>query len=136
MSQHERELNRIRHKRYVAANQEKVYTKSRNWLLAHPKQRMLNSARQRAKKKELEFTLVADDIIIPEYCPITGLRLVPGVGAQCDSSPSLDRVDDSQGYTPNNVRVISYKGNRWKSNMTREDLQRLYDYVFTGQTRI
>jgi hypothetical protein len=39
------------------------------------------------------------------------------------NSPSLDRIDSSKGYTPDNIWVISNKANSIKSNATVEELE-------------
>jgi len=41
-----------------------------NWKY-QPTVAMLSNSRQRAKKAGLEHTITIDDIIIPDYCPVT-----------------------------------------------------------------
>jgi hypothetical protein len=82
-------------------------------------------ARERAAKLGREFTIEVADIKIPEACPLLGIPLKPGIGAngaQSGSSPSLDRIDSSRGYTPDNVWTISLKANRMKSDATFAEL--------------
>lgn len=40
--------------------------------------RLLDNARRRAKKKGLECTIDSSDITIPEFCPITGIKIEYG----------------------------------------------------------
>lgn len=51
-----------------------------------------------------------------------------GKGNHWDS-PSLDRVDNSVGYTVVNTRVICMACNSSKGNLTVESLRRLLRYV-------
>ena len=46
-------------------------------------------------------------------------------GVLGDDSPSLDRIVSSLGYVKGNIRVISYKANRVKSNATLEELRKV-----------
>ena len=88
--------------------------------------RLLENARRRAKKKSLEFSITLDDIIIPEYCPLLGIKLqLGGDGIFNMSSPSLDRIDNSQGYVKGNVAVISLKANKLKSDLSLDELRSL-----------
>ena len=48
-------------------------------------------------------------------------------GVLGDDSPSLDRIVSSLGYVKGNIRVISYKANRVKSNATLEELRKVYE---------
>ena len=92
---------------------------------------MLASARHRAKVKQLEFNITMEDIIIPDICPITLLpierervgRKGPGI-----NSPTLDRIDNSKGYIKGNIRVISYRANQKKSDLSLDEIKRLYEY--------
>jgi len=87
------------------------------------------SLRFGAKKRNLEFTITIDDIVIPEFCPILGIKLQRNKGMPKDNSISVDRIDNSKGYIKGNVYVISYKANRMKGSMTLEILEKLLEYM-------
>lgn len=76
-------------------------------------------AKARAKYDNMEFDLEISDIIIPEVCPYFKTPFIMG---DKQLAASLDRIDSSRGYTKDNVRVISYKANRMKSNATEQEL--------------
>lgn len=91
---------------------------------------MLSAARHRAKKLGLEFNLDISDIVIPQFCPITGLEL--GTSNQKGgepNSPTLDRIDNTKGYIKGNISVISKRANSAKSNMTLDQIERLIKYM-------
>lgn len=96
----------------------------------NPEKYILMEAKRRAKRLGLEFDLEVSDIIIPEYCPIVNIKLteVCNKGGAISSSPSLDRIDNNRGYLKDNVRVISRKANTCKSNLSLDDIKRLYNY--------
>jgi hypothetical protein len=79
-------------------------------------------ARDRAARYDREFDIEVSDIVVPEACPLLGIPIARGDGKQRDSSPSLDRIDSTRGYTPDNIWVISYKANRMKTNATFAEL--------------
>lgn len=83
---------------------------------------MLNAAKLRAKKKGLEFNLTKEDLVIPEICPILEVPFVYGTSKNYDYSPSLDRIDNSKGYTKDNVWIISNKANRMKNSSSLKEL--------------
>lgn len=90
---------------------------------------MLQGIKHRAKKTGRECTLVYTDIVIPPVCPILGIPLRRAEGRLDDFSPSLDRLDNDRGYTPDNVRVISWKANNIKSNATSAELRAIADWI-------
>lgn len=94
-----------------------------------PEKVLWSNARNRAKAKNIEFTLRVDDITMPAVCPVLGIPLVIGTGYAKDGSPSLDRVNPAKGYTPDNVRVISHKANTIKSNASIQDLRLVLAYM-------
>lgn len=95
----------------------------------------LCAAKHRAKVKGLDFDLEVKDIVIPETCPVLGIPLSKRKGEHpIENSPALDRVDNTKGYTKENVRVISYKANRYKSDMCIKDVQNLLHYMVTSPT--
>lgn len=60
-------------------------------------------------------------------CPVLGIPIFSGRGKQIDNSPNLDRIVPEKGYVPGNVRVISAKANRIKSNATAEELKLVWE---------
>lgn len=90
---------------------------------------MLRKIRSRAKSRGQEFTLTVEDIIIPKICPILGIPLCTSDGRADDASPSLDRLDNTKGYVPGNVNVISWKANQIKSNATVAELRAIADWM-------
>lgn len=76
--------------------------------------------RVRAKNASIEFALTHYDLTLPEVCPILGLRLVyaRGRGRANWDAPSVDRINPSKGYIPDNCRVISLRANALRSNCT------------------
>lgn len=88
--------------------------------------RLLAAAKERAKQKGLEFDITHSDIIIPDYCPVLGIKLERGNGR---TRPELDRRDNSRGYVKGNVFVISGRANRIKADASVEELQALLRYM-------
>lgn len=86
---------------------------------------MLYNAKYRAKVKGLEFDLQPDDIAIPETCPVFGTPLSKVGGRRTANSPSLDRKDNTKGYTLDNVWVISNRANLLKKDTTLDELRLL-----------
>lgn len=73
-------------------------------------------------KHGVPFSLVLEDIKVPEVCPILGIPLCPGVGRHGPGSPSIDRIVPSLGYVPENILVVSHRANQIKSNATPSEL--------------
>jgi hypothetical protein len=86
---------------------------------------LLKNANYRAKQKKLEFTLSLNDIKVPLLCPVFKIPLIPGGGL---SAPSLDRIDNSRGYTPDNIIVVSVKANNFKNSATIGELKQLIEF--------
>lgn len=95
---------------------------------------MLHNAKQRARKHGLDFSLVIEDIVIPDVCPVFETPLVRSTGTATDQSPTLDRIDSSRGYTRNNVIVISKRANTIKNSGTPDEHRRIYEFFSHHQT--
>ena len=93
------------------------------YLLSNPAKYLWTRAKHTAKKRELEFTITPEDIIIPTTCPFFGweLTFTPGQ-PRVNTTISIDRIDSSKGYIPGNVQVISWLANLMKTNATAEEL--------------
>lgn len=96
----------------------------KKWSKKCPESQLLRSARNRAKSKNMECTITQNDIHIPKLCPVFQVPLVKGT----EYAPSLDRIDNTKGYTPENVVVVSRKANVMKNNGSVEDLKMLVEY--------
>lgn len=94
---------------------------------------LFNAARYRARKSGIDFSIDICDVFIPEFCPILGVKLFKGTVENKDSSPSLDKIDNSVGYVKGNVRVISNLANQMKSRATKDQLikfaENIDDYI-------
>lgn len=90
--------------------------------------RLWGKSRKRAREAGIEFTLQVADIVVPDKCPILGVELMYDKGIN-DRKPSLDRIDSSKGYVPGNVRVISWRANYIKGELSPEQIERLYLYT-------
>lgn len=90
---------------------------------------LARNSRKRAKRENVEHSISWQDIEVPDHCPITGLELAQNIGVHRDNSYTLDRVDPSQGYVKGNVRVLSWRANKAKADLTVEQLEKLLKYM-------
>lgn len=97
-----------------------------------PEHRLWTAARDRHRRRGIPFTLTLKDIHIPEYCPVLGLRLEPGVDHFQSASPSLDRLNPDVGYVPGNVEVMSFRANALKKDASLEELKAVLQYMQKG----
>jgi hypothetical protein len=87
---------------------------------------MWERSKSRARKKGFEHTITYADIMIPDVCPLLGIPLIKSQSTgPNENSPSLDRIDSTKGYTPDNIWVISSKANTIKSNATVAELEQI-----------
>jgi hypothetical protein len=96
----------------------------KKWTKKCPESQLLRSARNRAKQKNMECTITQNDIHIPKICPVFKVPFVKGT----EYAPSLDRIDNTKGYTPENIVVVSRKANVMKNNGSVQDLKMLVEY--------
>jgi hypothetical protein len=95
---------------------------------------LLRAAKARSKKRGLMFTLVREDIEIPEFCPVLGIRLQVGYKAVVHSSPTIDRLIPQLGYVRSNIRVISFRANTIRGDATSEELEAVAAYAKSVET--
>jgi len=94
---------------------------------------LFRSARNGAKQRGLEFSITEEDLVVPEHCPIFGFKMEPG--GKRSTSPSVDRIDNTKGYIPGNVVVVSVKANHVKSDCSMEELKRLVEFYESLQKK-
>lgn len=84
---------------------------------------MFNGARRRARDRDLPFALTKEWIlnkVAAGKCELTGIAFVAGTGVFGPFSPSLDRIDNTRGYTPDNCRLILWSVNSMKGESSDE----------------
>jgi len=86
--------------------------------------KLWSDAKVRAARRGLDFTITLEDIAARwrSHCPLLRVQMSMSDGDR-DTSPSLDRIDSSRGYTPDNIWVISTRANRIKNNATLEEFE-------------
>ena len=93
---------------------------------------LYNRIKNSAQKRNIEFTLKISelyDLSFPITCPVLGIPMKFNRGKPQDDSYSIDRMDSSIGYTIDNIRVISYRANRLKSDATSTEIKKLAAYI-------
>lgn len=86
--------------------------------------RLLSGAKKRTQRSGLRFDLTVHDIpAIPDRCPVLDIALQCSSGRMSDASPSLDRIEPKRGYVSGNVRVISWRANRLRSDASAAELR-------------
>lgn len=91
---------------------------------------MVRNAKARALRNNMDFDITEEDITIPEICPYLKTRIITDHGGgRSGYGPSIDRVDNSKGYTKDNIEIISDKANKMKHNATKEELISFANYV-------
>lgn len=86
-------------------------------------------ARRRAKNHNIIFNIKISDVVVPEFCPVLGIKLKPTKNHLSDTSPTLDRIDPRLGYVKGNICVISNRANRIKSDGTIEEHEKIIQYI-------
>jgi hypothetical protein len=114
---------------WQVANKDRHYATVERWQGRQSVQRWLfRSAQLRASALGIPFTITEADIVVPEVCPVLGIRLVRHHrgGKGHDDSFSLDRVVPELGYVPGNIVVMSNRANRMKNNATPAEIEMLH----------
>ena len=93
--------------------------------------KLCSAAMQRAKNKNLPYNLNPDKLIIPKYCPVLNIPIIPFMSKKSASpcSPSIDRIDPTKGYTMDNIKIISHRANTLKNNATHNELRKVLAYI-------
>jgi hypothetical protein len=93
--------------RIRAQRRARLRTSDHAYFAAQLAKRFCGRAKASAKRYGVAFDLTPADIVVPERCSVLGLRLRVGFGRPGPDSPTLVRLDLTQGFVRGNVRVIS-----------------------------
>ncbi len=132
-------------KNYRTLNAEKERKKVREWRSANPEKRraqywrgedsrkrndwagtLLKNTRSSARGSDRVHAITKEDILRcfdrqNERCFYSGVKLDFNLVKHSPRYPSIDRIDSSKGYLPNNIVVASWWMNRAKFTYTAED---------------
>ena len=89
--------------------------------------KMLARAKSRAKKNNLAFNIELDDIVIPERCPLLGIKIESMEVRNSPNNPSRDKISPEKGYIKGNVWGISNRANTLKNDATLTEPKTLVD---------
>jgi len=132
---------REKHKQYVQLNKEAIRKHSREWKSKNRNtfdgaaNTILRAAKARAKIKKLDFNLDKDWVIkhlTKLKCGATGISLILEIDNRYSQSPfrpSIDRADNTKGYTKDNCQITSVIYNRTKSEYTHDDVLLMCKYL-------
>lgn len=122
-------------KNKISKDEKKVQHKNkyrRNWRKDNPERVLWLNARSRARKRGWEFNIDLEDVKIPQFCPVLGIKLSLEEGVRGDNNhrgPSIDRIDSTKGYIKGNIKIISWRANSLKKNGTIEEFERVLQYM-------
>ena len=111
-------LNNIRYKYICRACDYKII-KSKH--ISQPHVRLFHLAKRRAEKRNIEFSLTKD-LIKQKFpkdsiCPVTKKPFEYDVKNR-NQNPTIDRIDNTKGYTYDNIVIVSYIVNKIKNDLT------------------
>ncbi len=98
-----------------------------------------HSAKNRAQRSAIPFTITPEDVIVPDVCPILQIPLITdtdyifrtGHTSQLNlpNYPSIDRIIPELGYIKGNIAVISWRANNIKSDATLQELESVVKWM-------
>lgn len=150
-----RSCESARHRAYYKARPERSRLATDTWRKSNPEKVAAGNSRRRAEHfdkflfriakrraavRGLEFTITLQDVRIPEVCPVLGLVLSTDrqgrrKGFPLPFTPTLDRIDNTKGYVPGNVAVISWRANELKKDATLDELEKVLLWVRQQERR-
>lgn len=86
---------------------------------------IIRNSKYCAKRRNIEFNIKYTDFELPEFCPILGIKLEYGAGydGNAPQHATLDRIDNTKGYIPGNVMIVSRLANAMKNEASFNQLQ-------------
>jgi hypothetical protein len=108
---------------YYKSDKVSILAKNREWRESNVPFMLWSSAKRRANKRGTPFTITVEDVRAAwpsdGLCPVLGTAFKMGRGGGPEPlSPSLDAFVPILGYVPGNIRVISFRANHLKSDVT------------------
>ncbi len=127
---------RLRASKYYHANKEKVLKREaarrsqvdwsakckkyacENWAMKLMHSAILCSKRRGHPDPTIDEAWVLEQLLV---CPYLNVAIAPSLICRDPWAPSLDRIDNSKGYSPDNVRVTSWIWNLMRGALTVDE---------------
>lgn len=132
-----REYMAARQAAYYHANKDRYKAINRRSYEKNPFRSLLAAAAIRANKRGLPFELTWEwaRSVWTGNCSITNIPFVVGDGAgPAPFSPTIDRIDASKGYTPDNSRFILMGVNALKGRGTDADMYVIAEAIVAAKS--
>lgn len=114
---------------WIKNNKDKTKNSYQRAKLNNPLRFIFTQSKYRAKQKNIEFSIKKEDIVYNDVCPVFGTPIAVSKDLYSANSPSLDRIDNTKGYMPGNVKVISYRANVIKNSGNAEEHRKIANYI-------
>jgi len=113
---------RKKYSELTSEQKQKANKSSYNWKYNTQKGRLVR-LRTQATRRGISCTLTEDTLPqVPDLCPILNIKLD---GRDMNHTSTIDRIDNTKGYIPGNVQIISYRANMLKRDATIEEMFKL-----------
>lgn len=112
---------------------------NKRYIRTDHKKKLFYAAKKRATERGLDFDLSVEDLVVPKECPALGIQIQDytgtgrGNGNANSAAASVDRIDNSRGYTKENICVVSRRANTLKSDGTVSEFADLLSYILERQ---
>ena len=137
--EHYREYNKIhysaenRHK-YYEQNKTKECERGKIYRQKNQAKTIYTYAKRRAKDKNLEFNITVQNVQneinkAKGICPALGIKIGMSNKRMDPHSQSLDRINNSYGYTPDNICIISNRANILKRDASIDELEKITEWM-------
>lgn len=128
--QREIEANKAASKKYRESHRSEIRFRKSVDVRVNLSRAIWRRAEYRAKRDGIDFDITPEDVVVPDCCPVLGIKLfVADKKGYSPNSPSLDRVDNSKGYVKGNVVVISARANALKRDASLGEVLAVYEYM-------
>jgi hypothetical protein len=136
--EYRKDAKKIHSKKYYIENREHYLELHKKWREENVELKLWHSCKQSAKKRNIEFSILPEDIQVPILCPVLGIPLdtkaESGVGSGYNWKtnpyrPSVDRLNNEMGYTKENICVMSWRANSLKKDANFDEIEKLYLFL-------
>lgn len=85
--------------------------------------------RATARARGVLWNVEYNDILWPTHCPILGIELDYFAEKAHEGSVSFDQLVAGEGYTKDNLVVMSWRANRIKNDGTAVEHKKIYEFI-------